>query len=675
MILEKGQTILNGKYTILKLLGEGGMARVWLARDEEFAGRLVAIKEPKSDLPSDELAELHRRFRQEVMVAKMLQDATAPNIVPVYTVERLNEKTPLLVMKYMAGSDLTRRIREYRRGMPVEDVVRIAADICRGLAVAHSDEVDIVHRDMKPSNVLFDQEGRAYVADFGLAQLSGMSSRSVGAGRPHPGTPMYMAPEQVRSPEPLTPAADVYALGCMLFEMLTGKRYKRVRPGTRVRELRTDVPQWLDEVVWRCVQEDPWDRYEDAGEVLAALEEGEKIEEQKARWAEIYEAGKTALEAGRWQEAVDALEALVAEAPDYKDAQVLLAQARTEQERERQQAAWLSHLERITSQNARRLKKVERLGLGDVRCVAYSPDSKWVAVGTSLGVELRNAATLRLVRTMEGHTGAVLSVTFSPDGSLLASGARGGTVRLWRVADGQLLRTLEGHTGRVWSVAFSPDGTLLASGADDATVRLWRVADGQLLRTLEGHTNWVKSVAFSPDGTLLASGSVDTTVRLWRVSNGTPVRILEGHTWIVGTVIFSSDGTLLASGSPQGVRLWRVADGSLVCTSKEHTWIVGTVTFSPNGTLLASGSWDTTVRLWRVSNGTPVRILEGHAWPVWSVAFSPDGTLLASGADDATVRLWRVADGQLLRTLEGHTGGVWSVALFAGRDAAGLGVS
>jgi len=251
-------------------------------------------------------------------------DQGAQHVVPVYTVEQVGDEHKVLVMKYMAGEDLAVRLREHRQGMPVAEVVRVARDICRGLAVAHGEEVDVVHRDVKPSNILFDEQGKAYVADFGLAQLSGMSSRSHGVDRAHPRTQMYAAPEQTRSPEPLTPAADVYALGCVLFEMLTGKRYKRVRPGTRVNALRLEVPAWLDEVVARCVVEEPWDRYEDAGEVLAALEAG------VTQWEEWYERGQAALAGGAWGEAIEALEALVAEAPEYLDAAQMLERARQE---------------------------------------------------------------------------------------------------------------------------------------------------------------------------------------------------------------------------------------------------------------------------------------------------------------------------------------------------------
>jgi WD40 repeat protein len=270
---------------------------------------------------------------------------------------------------------------------------------------------------------------------------------------------------------------------------------------------------------------------------------------------------------------------------------------------------------------------------------------------------------------LTGHTGMVLSVAFSPDGTRLATASVDQTVRLWDVGSHQQLgQPLTGHTGPVLSVAFSPDGTRLATASFDGTVRLWDVGSHQQLgQPLTGHTGMVLSVAFSPDGTRLATASDDRSVRLWDVGSHQQIgQPLTGHTGPVVSVAFSPDGTQLATASAdRTVRLWDV--GSHQPRGQPltgHTETVGSVAFSPEGTQLATASLDQTVRLWDVGSHQPRgQPLTGHTGPVWSVAFSPEGTQLATASADRTVRLWDVGSHQPRgQPLTGHTGPVVSVA-------------
>ena len=307
---------------------------------------------------------------------------------------------------------------------------------------------------------------------------------------------------------------------------------------------------------------------------------------------------------------------------------------------------------------------------GAIFSVTYSPNGKMLAVGTVDGqIRLWRTTDNQPLLTLAGHTKWLFSVAFSPDGRILASGGFDQTVRLWDVHTGQCLRTLSGHTNSVQSVTFSPDGQTLASGSADGTVRLWDVGNtkaldtGQSLKTLVGHTGQVRSVAFSPDGQTLATGSEDHTVRLWDSHSGQYLKTLTGHTNWVRVVAFSPDGQALASGSEDKmVRLWDVHTGQCLRTLSGHAKGLFSVAFSPDGQILASGGTDQTVRLWDVHTGQCLRTLSGHTDIVWSLIFDPGGQVLASGGPDRTVRLWDVNAGQGLRTLAGHTSQVRAVA-------------
>ena len=325
-----------------------------------------------------------------------------------------------------------------------------------------------------------------------------------------------------------------------------------------------------------------------------------------------------------------------------------------------------------------------RLGEGSITDIAYSPDGAWIAIASS-DIWLYDTHTgAEIILPAEHTDDGVLSVAFSPNGQILASGHDDHKIRLWEVETGQQKATLEGHRYWVYSLAFSPDGHTLASGYS-SEIMLWDVETGQQTATLERHGFYIIcSVAFSPDGHTLASGSTDDTIRLWDVRTGQLQATLKGHESSIHSLAFSPDGQTLASGSGNWdtiwgdftVRLWDVSTGQLQATLKGHGSTVHSVAFSPNGHTLASGSRDGTGRLWDVDTEQPLAILREHTDWVYSVAFLPDGQTLASGSRDGTVLLWDTSPyinialqaildtEQPLATLapEGRTEWVYSVA-------------
>jgi WD40 repeat protein/tetratricopeptide (TPR) repeat protein len=337
---------------------------------------------------------------------------------------------------------------------------------------------------------------------------------------------------------------------------------------------------------------------------------------------------------------------------------------------------------------------LQRLGKGWISTIQYAPNGKYVAIATSIGIELRDPITLEEVKVrsgmpLQGHTGPVGSIAFSPDGSLLASGGYDKTIILWKAETGEKLAILHGHQNWVTALAFNKDGTLLASGSYDETVILWDLKAGvkqtSPLQTLRGHRGHVLSVAFDPNNALLASGSSDHQVILWDLkaligsksavadSSQLSYKVLSGHQEAVQSLAFNPDGSLLASGSDDAsVILWDVKKGEKIQTIRDHQDAVKSVTFNPDGTFLASGSFDGTVRLWNIfrSGREPAAVsktLQSPAQHIWSVAFDPDGRFLLSSSSENMLIRWDLQNGDVSHSTPtvvwDHTSPLWSSAI------------
>jgi WD40 repeat protein/serine/threonine protein kinase len=296
----------------------------------------------------------------------------------------------------------------------------------------------------------------------------------------------------------------------------------------------------------------------------------------------------------------------------------------------------------------------------------YSRRSEAVKAWASLYVHLPRKAFMGGWESaaLAGHTDEVYSGCLSSDGSIVLSGSRDSTLKLWDLASGRLLRTFEEHAEPVYSVCLSQDARLALSGSRDKSLKLWDVVAGRCLRTFKGHTGYVSSVCLSGDGRLALSGSGDATLKLWDAATGSLLRTFEGHADSVFSVCLSGDGTLALSGSrDKTLKLWDVTAGLCLRTFEGHTGWVLSVCLSGDGTVAVSGSVDNTLKLWDVAGGRCLRTFERDAGVVNSVCLSGDGSIALSGSDDRTVQLWDVATGRLLRTFEGHADSVNSVIL------------
>ncbi|KAF8342234.1 WD40-repeat-containing domain protein [Cantharellus anzutake] len=301
--------------------------------------------------------------------------------------------------------------------------------------------------------------------------------------------------------------------------------------------------------------------------------------------------------------------------------------------------------------------------------MSHSSDSDWQMqypksfdkyLPTAEGLGSGWDGCLNIIR---GHPNAVISVSFSSDGSRIASASSDARVGIWDVVTGEELCILRGHASWVFSVSFSSDGSRAASASMDGTVRIWDTAVGEELKVLRGHASWVLSVSFSSNGSRVASASLDGTVRIWDAVAGDELKVLRGHHGSVQSVSFSSDGSRVASASSDmTIRIWNAVTWGQLKVLRGHTDWVTSVSLSSDGSRVASASSDSTVRIWDAATGKGLKTLQGHAGLIQSVSLSSDGSRVASASDYRTIRIWDAVTGEELKVLLGHTDWVTSVS-------------
>jgi WD40 repeat protein len=625
-------------------------------------------------------AESAARF---LAVAEAVAKLQHPNIVQIFHIDE-HDGYPYFEMEYVGGGSLAARLDGAPRSP--HDAARLVETLAGAMTEAHRQGV--VHRDLKPGNILLTVDGAPKVADFGLAKLLNVES---GLTRTDSilGSPSYMAPEQAEGKtKDVGPAADIYALGAILYELLTGRppfrgatvletlqQVKSAEPVPPSR-LVPALPLDLETIALKCLQKEPSRRYVSASALGADLRRFQADEPTLARPTGLVEG------AWRWckrNQAVAALMAavvtlLVAVAGSATTAALQYRLVASKEERLRNEAQDRAEAEAQAKQNleaslyfhrialAHRELSRDNLGLAQElldKCPAGLRQWEWHYLKRLCRTEpvvLKDAAEVR-------------SIAFSPDGERLASAGGNGVIKIRSSKTGEVLQTLSANAEVVNSVAFHPGGKNLASASADGKVRVWDLTAAEVVFTCPGfsgrHFETAYIVAFSPDGRWIASASGGVVnIWDWRHPQLPPLLALPGHEERPISLAYSPDGRLLASGSWRGdVMIWEAETGGQpLHTLSGHRHPISSLTFSPDSLRLLSASFDGQLIVWNPRSGQRLDTLRGHDGRALGVAFSPDGLRIASVGEDKMVRLWETASRQEVLVLREHSDMCESVA-------------
>ena len=630
-----------GNYRLVRLLGEGGFAEVYLG-EHVHLGTQAAIKVLHTQLTQSDL----EAFRDE---ARIIAHLDHPHIVRVldYGVEN---KTPFLVMSYAPGGTL-RHLHPRGTRLPLSTIVTYVNQVAGALQYAHRQK--LIHRDVRPENMLMGWHNEVLLSDFGIAVIA-HSTASQKVETPA-GTFAYTAPEQFRG-HPL-PASDQYSLGVVVYEWLCGDRpfqgtlqevalQHAMPPPPSLRQKGIEIPPEVEQVVMIALAKKSEERFVSITAFAHALEQASLLNSPPVPVPPVPEPPPAPPEP--WWKRLPRRSVLVGGIGLASLAVV---------------GGGFAVVSPLTK--PARGTRFYTLPLDDiVYDVAWSPDGTYLAAArNALGVQVWDAASGTYALTYS-FTAPVIAgaVAWSPDGKYLATGGSDGTVQVW---DALTMRTFihpihTGHTGYtkvVNALAWSPDGKYLVSAGEDGYIKVWDARTEHLTYTYKGHIGQyggssVNAVAWSPDSTRIASASDDQTVQVWDATTGSHAFSYKQHSDPVLAVAWSPDGTRIASGSADTtVQVW-IPSQSAPETSKYsgHTASVNAVAWSSDGQHLASGSGDTTVRVWDLSSTGSPYVYQGHKDEVYTVAWSPggfpwpwshEGQRLASGGKDQTVCLWQ----------------------------------
>lgn len=630
MIDRAGQML--GNYKLIKLIGRGGFADVYLG-EHIHLGTPAAIKVLNSQLDAGDLQSF-------VNEARTIARLPHSHIVRVLEFGVDSGVTPYLVTEFAPGGTLRQRHPKGQSLLPAI-ILPYVKQIAGALQYVHNEH--LIHLDVKPENMLVGRNNEILLSDFGIAVATKNLSSQYTLG-----TVSYMAPEQIKH-KPCS-ASDQYSLGVVVYEWLcgncpfTGHTYQEIADQhvlSTPPPIRTRIPTIslaIEDVVLKALAKDPRQRFSCMLDFASSLEQAYQGIQPVTPVASspISITPNTIPISSNPGQTVGAplLTPTVLAIPPIPN----IAETT------------------ILPPNPPKRKQgdiihVHRGHTNFVRALTWSPDGTRIASGSDdQQLQIWDATTGNNILIYKDHSDQIWSVTWSPDGKRIASGSVDQYVQVWDATTGKSHFKYHGHYGQevelglACAVAWSPDGRYISSGGADWTVQVWNARTGDLLNTYRGHGNDVNAIGWSPDSRIIATASDDKTVRLWEVAMANAISTYENHSKRVRALAWSPNGQHIASASDDTtVQVWDTSPGMKdnIFIYRGHTKRVCAVAWSPDGTHIASSGYDSTVQIWDVATQKRIFTYYGHTGTVNAVAWSPDGIYIASGSDDETVQVWQ----------------------------------
>lgn len=648
-------------YELLDEIARGGMGIVFRARQAKL-NRLVALKVISAGPWA--APNFVQRFKTEAEAAAKLNH---PNIVSIYEIGE-SAGHHYFTMELIEGRSLSGELSQFSSGIHPRKAAKRVATIARAVHYAH--QRGILHRDLKPGNILLDAQGEPHITDFGLAKILEKDSRLT-ATEAILGTASYLAPEQAMGhARQVTTSADIYGLGTILYELLTGRPpFRQDTPWATLRQVMEKEPRRPDElnpavdrdlamICLKCLEKEPERRYGSAEALAEDLERWLRHEIIQARPASLL------IKIRKWVRREPSVAALVAALHII----LLLGAAGVFWQWGRASAGQLRARQNLYAADMRAAAAALEVGnFGQARQLleAHRPGDGYSDLRgfewRLLWQRSRGDESYTLARKM----GWINAIAFSPDNNTLAAWSEKHTLQVW---------DLGGRSNRFtipWAAAmggFSFPGDSFAFGDDHGIIYLCEAKTGQILHSLHKAGELVSLLV---DGKTVATTSEEFLIQLWDLPTGRKKLAVPGKGGFnrlgpeFGTAVaLSPDGRYLASIEPHipriGLRdlLSRNGPARLSCEG-----LVSVMRFSADGGILAAGDLNGVIRLWdRASGWKCISAIQAHGAPILAAAFSPEGHWLATGSEDETIKLWEVRTGRLLDIFRGHEMGVWGLA-------------